>query len=88
MFTVKILPRAEDQLRKIQKNIQIKIVEIIDTLEFTYYPNKYDISKLKGYGHTYRVRIGIYRILYFVDFHNKEITILSIMSRKKAYKKR
>ena len=85
MFKVKVLPRAESQLVKIQKNIQIKIVEFIDNLEVTYYPNKYDISKLKGCGHTYRVRIGNYRIFYFVDFQNKEITILYIRLRKKAY---
>ena len=32
MFKVKVLPRAESQLEKIQNNIQIKIVEFIDTL--------------------------------------------------------
>jgi mRNA-degrading endonuclease RelE of RelBE toxin-antitoxin system len=40
MFRVKVLPRAESQLVKIQKNIQIKIVAFIDNLEVTYYPNK------------------------------------------------
>jgi len=59
---------------------------MIDSLEFTYYPSKYDVSKLKGRGHTHRVRISNYRIFYFVDFQNKEITVLYICLRKKAYK--
>ena len=87
MFKVKVLPRAESQLEKIQNNVKIKIVEFIDTLEITYYPNMYDISKLKGRANTYRARISNYRIFYYVDFHNKEITVLFIRPRKKAYKK-
>ncbi len=86
MFKVKILPRAEAQLKKLENNIQIKIVEMIDSLELTYYSNKYNISKLKGQEYTYRARLSNYRIFYFVDFRNKEITILYIKSRKRAYK--
>ena len=64
MFRVKVLPRAESQLVKIQKNIQIKIVAFIDNLEVTYYPNKYDISSWKGVGTL--IVLGLVIIEYFI----------------------
>ncbi len=45
-----------------------------------------DIKKLEGEKNLYRVRIGNYRIFYFIDKQNKIIKVLDIETREKAYK--
>ena len=60
----------------------------INKLAKTYFPKNYNIRKLKGLEHTYRLRVGNQKIIYNVDFANKHIFILSIIKREEAYKKR
>ena len=87
MFDIFLTSKAEKQIKDVPKNILLKIVEAIENLKSTYYPSKYDIKKMKDLEHSYRIRIGNWRILYNVDFDSKEIFIVGILPRKKAYKK-
>ena len=83
MFDVFLTNRAEKSLKSInKKDIRDKIVKDIDTLIYSCFPKNYDIKKLKGYKNTYRIRVGKYRIIYYVDFKNKKIYVLSILHRK------
>ena len=46
-----------------------------------------DSEKLKGLERTFRVRVGKYRIIFFVDNAEKTIYVTHAEERKKAYEK-
>lgn len=88
MFRISITSKADREIKRIPKNILNKITKAIDSLKSTYYLDRYDVKKLKGLDNGYRIRIGDWRVLYYVNFENKEISIISILPRKNVYKKR
>ena len=88
MFKIFITSKAKREFRDIPKEFVPRIVKAIDSLKSTYYPDTYDVKKLKGLENTYRIRIGDWRIVYFVDFEKKEIFVGSLLPRKKVYKKK
>jgi len=47
---------------------------------------KFDVTKLRGYENTYRVRVGDLRIVYEVDWDEKRILIHFAGPRRKAYR--
>jgi len=47
---------------------------------------EYDVRKLVGMQDTYRIRIGDIRIEYEVDWDSKEIDVLVVQFRGRAYK--
>ena len=86
MFEVFLTNRAEKVIKSLDDiKLRRRIKEVIDTLSHTYFPDRYDIKKLKGVKNTYRLRIGDYRIIYTVNFTNSQIIVSSITPRKKAY---
>ncbi len=88
MFRISLTLKANREIKKVPKNILIRIAKAVDSLKSTHYPSKYDVKKLKGLEQGYRIRVGSWRILYHVNFEKKEISIVSIIPRKKAYKKK
>ena len=86
MFEVFLTSRAEKVIKSLDDiKLRGRIKEVIDTLSHTYFPERYDIKKLKGVKNTYRLRIGDYRIIYTVNFTNSQIFVSSITSREKTY---
>lgn len=59
----------------------IKKVELLPTN-----PLPADSKKLRDTEHTYRVRVGDYRIIYQINTIDKEITVCRVRHRKDAYK--
>ena len=47
----------------------------------------FDLKKMEGVDNTYRVRIGDYRVVYFVEKEKQTIHILKFDRREKVYKK-
>lgn len=85
MFSVSITQQAEKNLKAIPKQDLQRIIEAIDALETSYFPEHHDVKKLKGYRHCYRIRVGRWRIVYSVDFESKMIFISAILQRKHVY---
>ena len=80
--------KALKQMEKLPENIKNRINELLDVLKNVPIPVKvYDVKKIKGREHTYRIRIGNYRVVYLFEKEKKEITILLILKRGKVYKK-
>ena len=79
----------EDALKDLQKLDRLdtkKIVEKVKT-HLLHDPTKLGVplkGALKGF---YRYRIGNYRVIYAIDFQEKEILVLFINHRKDIYKK-
>lgn len=84
---VLFMARVKRQIAKVPKHIAEKFWELVDELKNNPLPvKKYDIKKLRGYEHTYRVRIGDYRVIYEVRVARGEIIIHAILPRERAYK--
>jgi mRNA interferase RelE/StbE len=88
MYQVYVTSRARKQLRKIDPQYHTRIKELLISLQSDPIPYKtHDIVKMEGKVDTYRIRIGDIRIMYDINFHDKEINVLAIMPRSSAYKK-
>jgi len=82
-MTIFLSVKADKQLRKLPKQIHKALVNKIETLAFTYFPQG---AKRLVNRPGWRIRWGDYRILYTVDQRKKEITVLSVAHRKEAYR--
>lgn len=74
---------ASKQLLKIPHKQRLRIEEKIERLASL--PVSPQAKKLSGRP-GWRLEIGDYRVLYFVDKKKKTITILSVQHRKDAYR--
>ncbi len=87
IFEVKIKGKALNYLKAIDEKKKGRIKEIVLILEQDPVPFKTcDVSKLKGYGNAYRIRVGDLRIVYEILWHEKSVLISFIGPRGKAYK--
>jgi len=78
-----IAKSASKQLLKIPFRQRSKIEDKIERL--AKFPILLQTRKLSGRP-GWRLRVGDYRVLYFVDKKKNSITILSVQHRKDAYK--
>lgn len=75
----------------------LKFISLLDTKDKSRILSKLQILeknpkpngsiKLKGYDNQSRIRVGDYRIRYYVEIEKNEIVILDIAHRKDIYKK-
>jgi len=79
-----IKPSASKEAQQIPKKKKEKIRTEI--LKLSENPRPKGVRKLKGREDVYRIRISEYRVLYTIDDKKKKIRILSILSRKEAYR--
>ena len=49
-------------------------------------PRPHNCVKLRGGGDLWRIRIGVYRVIYFIDDDKKLIDVIAVRHRKDAYK--
>ena len=85
-INISVMRRAEKQLKAIPIDQRARIMKAIDSFEHEFFPRGFEIKKLKTYKSSFRMRVGIWRIIFRVDFDSKEITIGAILQRKHAYK--
>ena len=75
-------------LKKIPKRELLLISECLYELES--WPDRSllrDINKLTNVDDGYRIRVGVYRIIFIVEKKEIRITIIKVTHRKDAYKK-
>lgn len=83
-FRIEISATAERQLKKLRREAQNGISKAI--LELANDPFPRGTRKLRGYDDVYRIRVGVYRILYSVENDKLIIIILKIGHRKDVYR--
>lgn len=71
-------------LRRLPPALIPKIIKKAESLSLVPVPT--DSKKLRDTEHSYRVRLGDYRIVYQVNSSDKEILICRVRHRKDAYK--
>ena len=75
------------KLNKFPKAMKNRIEKVMLILKETPIPHpRYDVKKMRGYTHVYRIRIGKLRIIYQINFRKRVIKLLDIDYRGKIYK--
>lgn len=83
-YRIEVSATAERQLRKLEPEDQLKIVAAIRILSSN--PRPRGSRKLRGYDDVYRIRQGVYRILYSIERDRLLIIILKVGHRKDIYR--
>jgi mRNA interferase RelE/StbE len=82
-YNVIISKKVKKELDNIPKVYLKSILRVLKELETTPRPNGY--RKLKGYEDLYRIRTGVYRIIYSIEENILRIEVLKVSHRKDAY---
>lgn len=82
-YKVVISQSAEKELKRIPQHVALRIGGKLLALSNDPYPS---YTKRLRNTPNFRLRVGDYRIIYFVDDKNKIITITVIAHRREAYR--
>ena len=84
MFDIFLGPQPEKFLKKAEKELRQRIWKRLDELKLNPFPS--DVVRVVGRKEkAFRVRVGVYRIQYYVLQDKKEIAIFDIDKRERAY---
>jgi mRNA interferase RelE/StbE len=83
-YTLEISRSAEKTLKSLPRADQIRVATAILNLSADPFPR--GSRKLSGYDDVFRIRAGVYRILYSVGQKKLIIIILKIGHRKEVYR--
>ena len=88
MYRITFLPDAEDSFKKLDKSVQRRIAQKIDWLaeyadKVIHHPLKSLPDDLRG---LCKIRVGGYRIIYWIYDNSKHIKIYDIEHRGKDYR--
>jgi mRNA interferase RelE/StbE len=83
-YSVEISRTAEKQLRKLADADRAKVARVLLGLGDD--PHPPGSRKLTGYDDVFRVRVGVYRVLYSVEGQRLIVIILKIGHRKDVYR--
>jgi mRNA interferase RelE/StbE len=82
MFKVFIEKKAEKELEDIENKFRKLVLKRLKTLEKGFL-RELDIKKLKGFENHYRLRVGKFRILFYLE--GNKIIVYRIAPREVAY---
>jgi mRNA-degrading endonuclease RelE of RelBE toxin-antitoxin system len=84
MFGIFLGSQPEKFLKKSEKELRLRIWKKLDELKLNPFPQ--EVVRVVGKkGKAFRVRVGAYRIQYYVFHDKKEIVIFDIDKRERAY---
>jgi len=83
LYNIEWKTSAKKELRKIDKKEIPKIIEAVENLALNPHPANH--KKLLGTEHNFRIRIGNYRVVYFLEDDKLLIEIIRVRHRKDAY---
>jgi len=83
-YSVSLAPAADRQFRKLPFLLQRRLKPHIDSLADSPRPPK--VVKMTGESDLYRIRVGEYRIVYYVWDAQQEVLIVKIAHRREVYR--
>ena len=83
-YSVALAPAADRQFRKLPALIRQRLKRHIDSLAAT--PRPTGTVKMHGEPNLYRIRVGDYRILYYVWDQEHEVLVVKIGDRREVYR--
>lgn len=81
---IEISATAEKQLAALERNAQVRVVNAIRKLAEN--PRPQGCRKLRDYSDVYRIRVGVFRILYSFEKVRLLILVLKIGHRRDVYR--
>jgi len=83
MYDILFTKQAAKFVRSLDEGYRNKLREIFEELRIN--PFSWPYKKIRGETNLYRIRVGVYRILYEINRLESKITILKIDHRSKIY---
>jgi mRNA interferase RelE/StbE len=83
-YSVALAPAASRQFRKLPVLIQQRLKRHIDSL--THAPRPAGTLKMQGESNLFRLRVGDYRIVYYVSDPGREVLVVKIRHRRDVYR--
>jgi mRNA interferase RelE/StbE len=84
-YRVEIETAAAKQILRLQRHEQIRIKGAIDALAVD--PRPHGCTKLSGTNDSYRVRVGVFHIVYVIEDGLHVVNITRVAHRKEVYKR-
>jgi mRNA interferase RelE/StbE len=75
---------AAKELKKIPPQIIPRIIDAVDALAADPYPQ--GVVKLTGADHTFRIRVGDYRVIYTIESEVLQVEIVRVRHRRDVYR--
>ncbi|MBI5253748.1 MAG: type II toxin-antitoxin system RelE/ParE family toxin [Euryarchaeota archaeon] len=82
MFSVVVKKAALKEIKKETKETKRRIFKSLEKLEN---PFSVPYEKLRGEENVYRIRVGDFRVIYYVDKDKNEAVVFRIRRRGRAY---
>ena len=83
VYRISFKPAAQRQLRRLPRQVQVRLLDRIEQLSEEPYPPA--VKKLKAEIDLFRVRVGDYRIIYTVHDDRCIILIVRVGDRRDVY---
>ena len=83
-YSVALAPAADRQFRKLPALVQQRLKSHIDSLASA--PRPPGTVKMHGEPNLYRIRVGNYRIVYYVQDRAREVLVVKIKDRREVYR--
>ncbi len=83
-YTIEWKRSAVKELKQLPQDAIARIVKAVEQLSANPYPA--GVKKLIGSEHTYRLRVGTYRVVYTLQANVLVITVIRVGHRKDVYK--
>jgi mRNA interferase RelE/StbE len=83
-YSIEVSATAERQIKKLTKRDQHRVINVIKQLGEE--PRPRGCRKLRAYDDIYRVRTGVFRILYSVEDDRLLVLVLKVGHRKGIYR--
>jgi mRNA interferase RelE/StbE len=81
---IEISATAEKQLAALERDAQVRVVNAIRKLSEN--PRPRGCRKLRDYSDVYRIRVGVFRVLYCLEQLRLLILVLKIGHRRDVYR--
>ena len=81
---IEFAPSARRELRKLPREVQLKLNERIDSLSSD--PRPRGSKKLRGSDELWRIRVGDYRVVYEVRDKILVVLVLRVAHRREVYR--
>jgi len=82
VYEVIFSEKAEDQLKKLEKNIQERIISVLERIKVR--PELYAVKLIGDRG--YKLRVGDYRLILDIDKNKLMILVIKLGQRRNIYK--
>ena len=83
-YSIEVSATAERQIKKLSKRDQHRVISVVKQLGVE--PRPRGCRKLQAYDDIYRVRTGVFRILYGVEDDRLLVLVLKVGHRKGIYR--